>query len=186
VELRREQDFQAPGRGVGEGGLSPGTRKDFFALVREQGVQQAGLRQTQNARADDSAFDQMVRQFNLVLRRGGGEARMQLHPENLGSMKLSVRLQRNELSTSIVVENQAIKELIMSRLPGLQETLAQQGFQIGSFQVEVQDRGSTREEGERAPQQVKAVLKEAIALAEDTMMVEAGVPWMSTHINVTV
>lgn len=184
--LRREPDlFQGSERGPGDGTSAHGTKNDLFSVVRNQEVQQGAVRQPQAARVDDSPFDQMVRQFNLVLRKGGGEARMQLHPENLGSMKLSVKLQRSELSTSIVVENQTVKELIMSRLPDLQESLAQQGFQISGFQVEVKDRGSFREESDKAGKPAPVAVKEAITIAENTM-VEMGVPWMSAFINVTV
>jgi flagellar hook-length control protein FliK len=134
-------------------------------------------------------FEQIVKQFNLILRKGGGEARLQLQPENLGSIKLNVRLHNSEVSTSILVENQTVKELIMSKLQTLQETLSQQGFEIGSFQVEVREGNDTSYQ--QGFEQASAPGGEYLTVesaGQEQVSGPAGeyLPWMSTRVNITV
>jgi hypothetical protein len=129
----------------------------------------------------DGVFGDLVRQFNYVVRKGGGEAMLRLQPESLGDVKLSVRLHGGEVNTSVTVDNQAVKDLIMSRMSLLEDNLMSQGFQLGSFEVEVRDRGTALQKDARS---VHVPIEEEVDAVHES---ERGyVPWMSTIINVTV
>jgi flagellar hook-length control protein FliK len=129
----------------------------------------------------DGVFDDLVRQFNFVVRKGGGEATLRLQPDSLGSMKISVKLFNGEVNTSLTVDNQAVKDLILSRMGSLEENLMSQGFQLGSFEVEVRERGTAlHKETHPAAAAMEDVPDTGTPGGE-----EGYVPWMSTVINLT-
>jgi flagellar hook-length control protein FliK len=144
----------------------------------------------QNIQNADGNFDEIVRQFTLLMRKGGGEAKLLLQPEHLGSLKLRIQLDRGEVATSIVVDNQAVKDLILSRLNILEESLLEHGFGLGSFEVGVKGENG---DGETASGTARGSTgggnQGEAPLAEDELVadyVAAQLPWMSTRVNITV
>jgi len=144
----------------------------------------------QNIQNADGNFDEIVRQFTLLMRKGGGEAKLLLRPEHLGSLKLRIQLDRGEVATSIVVDNQAVKDLILSRLNILEESLLEHGFGLGSFEVGVKGENG---DGETASGTARGSTgggnQGEAPLAEDELVadyVAAQLPWMSTRVNITV
>lgn len=124
----------------------------------------------------------------MVVKKGGGEAKVVLQPEALGQMKLNLKLNHNEVNTVMVVDNQAVKELIMSRLNILEQNLMEQGFSLGSFEVEVKDKNT---ETETAGKDVKKgpginnIEDEGRDLEISGASIP-GLPWISTVVNITV
>jgi flagellar hook-length control protein FliK len=144
----------------------------------------------QNNKIADGNFEEIVRQFTLLMRKGGGEAKLLLQPEHLGSLKLRIQLDRGEVATSIVVDNQAVKDLILSRLNILQESLLEHGFDLGSFEVGVKDDNAG---GEAAAEPAKGnpnagTVEETTGVDDDVLNGnEVGhLPWISTRVNITV
>jgi flagellar hook-length control protein FliK len=144
----------------------------------------------QNIKNADGNFDEIVRQFTLLMRKGGGEAKLLLQPEHLGSLKLRILLDRGEVATSIVVDNQAVKDLILSRLNILEESLLEHGFDLSSFEVGVKGENG---DGEVASGTAKGSTgggdQEEAPLVEDELVadhVAVQLPWMSTRVNITV
>jgi len=153
----------------------------------EQSVQNVNVKtHYQLQKIADGNFDEIIKQFTLILNRGGGEARLHLHPESLGELKLSIKLSNNEVSTNMLVDNQTVKDLIMAKLNILEESLQEQGFQLGSFQVEVKDRQNDSHEVFNGVKRGAAVA----ALSDDDAFSEDSAPtvppWISTLINITV
>lgn len=138
----------------------------------------------------DWNFNDVIREFTLLMDKGGGEARVVLQPESLGTMRLSVRVENNEVSTSIVVENQMVRDLVASNLPVLESSLEEHGFFLGSFEVDVRDEGH---EGNALPEEARRGLSLAekgekplgFSGAEGNGTVP-GVPWLSTFVNIMV
>jgi len=139
----------------------------------------------------DGPFDEIVRQFTLLMRKGGGEAKLLLQPEHLGSMKLRIQVDRGEVATSILVDNQAVKDLILSRLNILEESLLEHGFDLGSFEVGVKgEKGN----GETASGTARGNRSDANGGGEAALMEDdpvagqetARLPWISTRVNITV
>lgn len=139
-------------------------------------------------RSADEIFNDIVKQFSMVVKKGGGEAKVVLQPEVLGQVKLSLKLYNNEVNTFMVVDNQAVKELIMSRLNILEQNLLEQGFSLGSFEVEVKDRNT---EPETAGKDVKKGpginnIEDEDQDLEISRASMSGLPWISTVVNITV
>jgi hypothetical protein len=142
----------------------------------------------QNLKNADGNFNEIVRQFNILVKNGGGEARMVLEPEHLGHLKLRIQLDRGEVTTNMVVDNQAVKELIMSRLNILEESLLKHGFGLGSFEVGVKgenaegDRSSAKAQGRKGFSTVNPVDN---SVPEESVQ-EQYLPWISSRVNITV
>jgi hypothetical protein len=140
-------------------------------------------------RNTDEFINEIVRQFNLVARKGGGEAHISLKPDFLGGMRLNLRLDNGEVSSFILVDNPAVKDLIISRLNVLEQGLLQHGLSLGSFQVEVKDggggaRAEERDGGKRAGASIDTGRVDEAA--ERVALAPAVLPWMSTLVNITV
>ncbi len=144
----------------------------------------------QNTKIADGNFDEIVRQFTLLVREGGGEAKLLLQPEHLGSLKLRIQLDRGEVATSIIVDNQAVKDLIMSRLNILEESLLEHGFDLGSFEVGVKGENVGDEAAaETAKGNMNAGTVDETTGVEEEMLPENAsgqLPWISTRVNITV
>jgi len=140
------------------------------------------------AKSSDEIFGEFVRQFTFVVKKGGGEAQVVLQPESLGKMKLNVKLNNTEVNTSMVVETNALKDLIVSKLATLQESLLSQGFSLGSFNVEVKEGNESHDMAGQEKSSGKTAVKESGAgETEDVLEVRSpGLPWISTVVNITV
>ncbi len=135
----------------------------------------------------DEIFDEIVRQFSFVVKKGGGEANIVLQPDILGKLKLNLRLNQHEVHSVIIVDNQSVKDLIISRLNILEQSLLQHGLSLGSFHVEVNDRGAglNTEEHEtgKALKMGRGIDSEEDAFVNPVILITPE--WLSTIINVT-
>jgi len=71
------------------------------------------------------------------LQDGGGQVRLRLHPPELGSLQLTLRMEGSVMSASLDVENTVARDALLKNLPVLRERLAEQGMQIDRFDVQV-------------------------------------------------
>ena len=139
-------------------------------------------------RNTDEIIGEIVKQFTLVARNGGGEARITLQPEFLGDLKLDLKLKGKEISTFILVESQAVKDLIVTRLNVLEQGLLQHGFSLGSFQVEVKDGGQGMKSAVQGGRKARAgsTGNEHGQEPPGVEPLACGLPWLSTVVNITV
>lgn len=68
---------------------------------------------------------------------GGGEVQLRLHPPQLGSLNVRVRLEGKNMTAQLTTESHAAREVILESLPVLRTRLAEQGFEIQQFHVDV-------------------------------------------------
>jgi flagellar hook-length control protein FliK len=135
----------------------------------------------------DEIFDEIVRQFSFVVKKGGGEANIVLQPDILGKLKLNLKLNQHEVHSVIIVDNQSVKDLIISKLNILEQSLLQQGFTLGSFHVEVNDSeaglNTEEHEIEKALKMSRDIDSDKEAVMNHVVMITPE--WLSTIINVT-
>ncbi len=67
----------------------------------------------------------------------GGQVNIRLHPPQLGSLSIQVRMEGRTMTAKLSTESEAARDAIVESLPVLRGRLAEQGFEISSFQVEV-------------------------------------------------
>jgi len=71
------------------------------------------------------------------LANGGGQVRLRLHPAELGSLQISLKVEAGQVSAKLEVENATARDALLNNVQALKDRLAEQGIKIGSFEVEV-------------------------------------------------
>lgn len=105
---------------------SPSTTKSAKPLKTEPLDQQQQIRLIQR----------IARSFNR-LNAEGGVVNLKLHPPQLGSLNVQVRLEGRDMAAKLTTETVAAKEAIIENLAVLRSRLSEQGFEISTFQVDV-------------------------------------------------
>lgn len=100
-------------------------------------------------RLQQMAGSELTRAAGIVLKDGGGEIRLVLKPESLGSVRLRLNLTDNRIDGKIVVDNQAVKQILERSIPSLTQALSAEGFQTASLQVSVGGGGAGTERQDR-------------------------------------
>lgn len=72
----------------------------------------------------------------------GGQISLKLHPPQLGALNVQVRMEGRSMTAKLTTESGAARDAILESLPVLRTRLAEQGFEISSFQVDVGDNPS--------------------------------------------
>ncbi|MBN4054142.1 flagellar hook-length control protein FliK [Nitrospira defluvii] len=112
------------------------------------GVQEGSL-STQNVSdkhvgaADKQAIFSQVSEQIKILQPGRTEhIRFQLEPESLGSLQIELSLRKGVVVAHIITGDPLVKELLESNQALLRERLAEQGFQVDQFSVDVGEMGN--------------------------------------------
>ena len=87
------------------------------------------------------AGTELLRASTMVLRDGGGEIRLVLKPESLGSVRIRMNVVDNAIDGKIIVDNSAVKQIFDGNIDALKRALTAEGFQMGSLQVSVGGQG---------------------------------------------
>ncbi len=88
---------------------------------------------------------------------------MQLNPEHLGKLLVSVSTVAGEVTTKIVTETEAAKEALMSNLNAMRESLEEQGIKVADVEVTVESHAfeqNLQEDGSREQEQLAEELKQ--------------------------
>lgn len=73
----------------------------------------------------------------------GGNIQLKLHPPELGSLAVNIKIEGKSMSAKLTTESQAAREVIMESLPQLRTRLAEQGYDVVQFTVEVASESTT-------------------------------------------
>ncbi len=85
--------------------------------------------------------DQVVENIKITLSADSTSMEIQLNPEHLGKVNLSVLAKHGQLTASFVVDNHMAKEAIESQLNVLKECLNEQGIKVEAIEVTVAEQG---------------------------------------------
>ena len=88
-------------------------------------------------RLREMAGSELIRASNLVLRDGGGEIRLVLKPDSLGSVRIRMNLVDNKIEGRIIVDTSAVKQVMDQSIDALSRALTAGGFQTDSLEVSV-------------------------------------------------
>jgi flagellar hook-length control protein FliK len=67
--------------------------------------------------------------------KGNGRMSIRLNPDELGELKIQVRMDDNRLKVEVQAENRVVKDLLMSNLDSLKEALSGKNFSMERFSV---------------------------------------------------
>ena len=70
-----------------------------------------------------------------------GRVTLQLEPEHLGRLRVTVSLREGAIHTHIVADNHTVRQMLENHSSLLQQALQQRGLQLGALQVSVQGDG---------------------------------------------
>ena len=76
--------------------------------------------------------------IRVLKRHGGGEAKLSLHPAELGRMSISVSTEGNETRVAFVVETSQARQAVESALPRLRDMLESAGLSLSDSDVSEQ------------------------------------------------
>lgn len=71
-----------------------------------------------------------------------GSVQLRLHPPELGTLSMRVRLEGRKLSASLIAESSTARDVILESLPQLRTRLAEQGYEVSQFSVDIADSDS--------------------------------------------
>lgn len=115
--------------------------------------------------------NQIVEQIKVIVKPDMTSMTMQLNPEHLGKLELSVQAQNGVLTAQFVVQNEVVKEALESQIHLLKENLNQQGLKVEEIEITVSATPfDQRQEQDTAHQSEGSQRKSKISLEEAFMM----------------
>lgn len=177
VDLRRPQKPAASADSSTDGKAGPAVASDrdasggiaraaaprpgFLDAAPRAASAPAAQPQTPLDRLRDMAGSELVRASTMVLRDGGGEIRLVLKPESLGSVRVRMNLVDNYIEGRIIVDSAAVKHVFDGSVDALRRALTAEGFQMGSLQVSVGGQDAQAGQGRRDRQPPETVRRVA-------------------------
>ncbi len=141
--------------------------------------------------AESQIFDQVVTHLSGSVNGESGRMVLRLNPAELGSLKLDVVVEGDEVRANIHAQNQQVQEVIERHLPQLRNALAEQGLKIEQFQVDIDkqqsggsfegfaDQQQQQQQGSRSWNYRDVVEEDVIPLAQ---LFQPASPGISLHV----
>lgn len=97
--------------------------------------------------------NQVVEKIKVTLSSDTTSMEMQLNPENLGKVNVSIVSKNGEMTAAFTVENQIAKEALESQMTTLKDNLQEQGIKVDAIEVTVAQHGLAQDEFSQQNQQ---------------------------------
>lgn len=96
--------------------------------------------------AEQEIINTLIQKFNVNPRLQTSKLTMQLHPVELGSLKIDIVVKEGSISAHIVAQSQQALDTLDKNASRLREVLQDQGFQVEDFKITLDaDRGSEQQ-----------------------------------------
>ena len=103
-------------------------------------------------RGEEAVLPQIVQSIRLHAVQGTTEARVQLKPEHLGALNITLKVEQNQVTATIQADVAAVRAWIESHESSLRQALSEQGLQLAKLVVhEDGQQASKDEQGGEAP-----------------------------------
>lgn len=86
---------------------------------------------------EGTVVDQMIAHFTVNKRLDTGEVTLRLHPQELGEIRMAIKVEQDNVKAHIIAQNPQAQEMIDRHLPRLREALEQQGLNLHQIEVTV-------------------------------------------------
>lgn len=100
-------------------------------------IQEEGLSQVESA----NVVRQIVDAAKIIVRDSLQTMELQLNPENLGKVGLTVSTKEGVVSAQITAENEAVKKALESQLTVLKDNFENQGLKVESIEITIASHG---------------------------------------------
>jgi flagellar hook-length control protein FliK len=81
--------------------------------------------------------DQVGKQISRSIKRGERILRLQLKPPQLGSLRVEMDMKGNILKLGMTAENSSVKDILLSSVHELKETLSEQGVKLDKIDIDI-------------------------------------------------
>ncbi|MBM9537430.1 flagellar hook-length control protein FliK [Desulfobulbus alkaliphilus] len=107
---------------------------------------------------EGTVIDQLIAHFSANRRLDSGSINLQIHPRELGALRMEIKVEQENIKAHITVQNPQAQEMIDRHLPRLREALEQQGLHLQQIEVTLaaEDNTNGRPFQENHPQQQQA------------------------------
>jgi flagellar hook-length control protein FliK len=85
---------------------------------------------------DEANVQALLKQAQYMIKKGGGEVKVQMHPEGMGRVDLKVQMQDGKVNVQMLTETNEAKKLLEDSVHDLRNHLAAHKLTIDSFKVE--------------------------------------------------
>lgn len=101
-------------------------------------------------------------QISVFTRNGVHNAELKLHPEELGSLQINIRMRQDQAQIHIVSEHPQVRQALEAAMPQLRAALAESGVQLGQTNVsdDTQQPAQANSNGKQHEPDENAVLAE--------------------------
>gem|GEM_PF-3549063 len=89
------------------------------------------------AQDEQDNVKELVKQAQIMVKRGGGEMKMEMKPEGMGAVQLRVNVENGQVSVQMLTESESAKHLLEKGLHELKSNLAQHELKVQSMTVDV-------------------------------------------------
>jgi flagellar hook-length control protein FliK len=86
---------------------------------------------------EQEVMEQVIQRSSLHELEGKRELTVELHPEDLGQVKLNLVQEKDRMQLHLQAQNSEVRDILEKHLPRLQEALQQQGLRLEIIQVSV-------------------------------------------------
>ena len=109
-------------------------------LVQAQlGTKEITFERTEQLQQMREIVTQVVEQIKVVVKEDTSAMEIQLNPEKLGKVNLSVVSKNGQMTASFVTESEMAKNALESQMQQLKDTLQNQGLKVDAIEVSVSD-----------------------------------------------
>lgn len=125
-----------------EGGsmaVAPGVSSASQPSTAAAGLGPSAMMMNRQPTSQDEAENvrELIKQAQIILKRGGGEMKLEMKPEGMGQVHLRVSVENGQVNVQMMTENDAAKKALEKGLGELKSTLAAQQLKVESLRVDV-------------------------------------------------
>jgi flagellar hook-length control protein FliK len=129
-----------PNTAVAVGGVENGARFTVNSAAGNAAYTSAA------PRAEETVLPQIVQSIRMQAVQGTTEARVQLKPEHLGNVNITLRVEHNQVTATIQADVAAVRQWIESHESSLRQSLSEQGLQLARLEVHPDGQQAARDE----------------------------------------
>lgn len=129
----------------------PAANESFGAMMATAGAR--GANQAASQSENKAAVQQIMNQTEFMIKKGGGEAKIQLNPEGLGEIHMKVSVNDGKVGIQMSAETKEAKKLIESSLNDLRSSLGEHKLSVGHVKVDVGNQASSENNNSESQKQ---------------------------------
>jgi flagellar hook-length control protein FliK len=89
------------------------------------------------AQDEEDNVKELIKQAQIMVKRGGGEMKMEMKPEGMGNIQLRVNVQNGQVNVQMLTESESAKNLLERGLSELKTNLAAHELKVQSLSVDI-------------------------------------------------